>query len=270
MVKIGFLHFTNAPTEDAQKALPDDIDPPTLDRRSKTVVIFHDESTFQSNEDQNWQWGLKGSKTMKPKGRDAGIMVSDFVDEHNGFLALTDEEYEQAKQTNLSVKNYARQFLEYGESKEGYWTRDKCIGQIERAVEIAEIRYPKTQGWRYVWVFDHSSCHAAMADDALDASKMNVNPGSKQRVMWDTVWQGRVQTMNYALGVPKGMRVILQERGVNTSRMVGDQMGEILAEMDDFKNGKSLIEHYLTERGHIPVFLPKFHPELNPIERVWA
>jgi len=54
MVKIGFLHFTNAPPEDAQKALPDDIDPPTLDRRSKTVVIFHDESTFQSNEDQNW------------------------------------------------------------------------------------------------------------------------------------------------------------------------------------------------------------------------
>jgi len=128
MVKIGFQHFMNAPTENAQKALPDDIDPPTLDRRSKSVVIFHDESTFQSNEDQNWQWGLKGSKMMKPKGRGAGIMVSDFVDEHNGFLALTDEEYEQSKQTNPSVKKYAWQFLEYGESKEGYWTRDKCIG----------------------------------------------------------------------------------------------------------------------------------------------
>lgn len=123
-------------------------------------------------------------------------------------------------------------------------------------MEIAEIKYPKTLGWCHVWVFDHSSCHAAMADDALDASKMNVNPGGKQRVMWDTVWLGRVQTMNYALGVPKGMRVILQERGVNTSRMVGDQMREmreILAEMDDFKNEKSLIEHYLTERGRIPV-----------------
>ena len=29
----------------------------------------------------------------------------------------------------------------------------------------------------------HSSCHAAMADDALDANKMNVNPGGKQRKM---------------------------------------------------------------------------------------
>ena len=25
-----------------------------------------------------------------------------------------------------------------------------------------------------------------------------------------------------------------------------------------------------SSEGHIPVFLPKFHPELNPIERVWA
>jgi len=46
-------------------------------------------------------------------------------------------------------------------------------------MEIAEIKYQKTQGWRHVWVFDHSRCHAAMADDALDASKMNVNPGGK-------------------------------------------------------------------------------------------
>jgi len=53
-------------------------------------------------------------------------------------------------------------------------------------VDIAEIKYPKEDGWRHVWVFDHSSCHATMADDALDVNKMNVNPGGK-RVMRDTV-----------------------------------------------------------------------------------
>lgn len=36
--------------------------------------------------------------------------------------------------------------------------------------------------------------------------------------------------------------------------------------MDDFKNEKSLIEHYLISKGHIPVFLPKFDPELNLTE----
>ena len=30
---------------------------------------------------------------------------------------------------------------------------------------------------------------------------MNVNPGGKQIVMRDTVWAGKVQKMNYTLGV---------------------------------------------------------------------
>ena len=54
------------------------------------------------------------------------------------------------------------------------------------------------------------------------------------------------------------------------SRMKAEEMQSVLAEMDDFKNEKSLVERYLIEKGHIPAFLPKFHPELNPIERVWA
>lgn len=115
MTKIGFLHFTNAPTEDAMRALPD-VDGPTNERREKTVVFFHDESTFMSNEDQTTQWGMKGEKMMKPKSKGAGIMVSDFVDEHNGFLALSDSEYETAKATNPHVRKYACEFLEYGES----------------------------------------------------------------------------------------------------------------------------------------------------------
>ena len=39
MIKIGFLHFTNAPTDEAVMNFPEDIDPPTEERRSKTVVF---------------------------------------------------------------------------------------------------------------------------------------------------------------------------------------------------------------------------------------
>ena len=169
------------------------------------MVFFHDETIFQSNEDQSTQWGLKGTKMMKPKSRGSGIMVSDFVDDHNGFLVLTKEEYEVAKRMNPRAKMYARQFFEYGENKEGYWTRDRFMAQIEEAVAMAEVKYPKEEGWRHVWVFDHSSCHAAMADDALDVNRMNVNPGGKQRKMRDTVWKGTIQCMNDSRGVPKGM-----------------------------------------------------------------
>ena len=39
-----------------------------------------------------------------------------------------------------------------------------------------------------MWIFDHSSSHAAMKDDALDANKMNVGYGGKQRIMQDGHW----------------------------------------------------------------------------------
>ena len=230
MKKIGFLHFTNAPTEDTIKALPQDFDPPTNDRRSKTVVFFHDESTFMSNEDQSTQWGLKGEKMMKPKSKGAGIMVSDFVDEFNGFLALSNEEYQAAKATKCNILPYAWECLEYGESREGYWTRDKFIAQMNRAIEIAEIKYPKGNGWRQVWVFDHSSCHAAMADDALDVAKMNVKPGGKQPIMHDTIWNGKrwklYTTVRDGTKIPKGMKMVLEERGVSTEGKKADWMRE--------------------------------------------
>ena len=76
-------------------------------------------------------------------------------------------------------------------------------------------KYPKSDGWRHVWVFDNGSCHNAMANDALDVTKMNVNPGDAHRKIRDTVWQGRVQKMTFNLGIPKGMQKVLEERGVN-------------------------------------------------------
>ena len=128
--------------------------PTTNERRSKTVFFFHDESTFTANEDQPTQWGTKGEKMMKKKSKGAGIRVSDFIDEQNGFLAISNQEYQAAKVI------YAWGFLEDGERKQGYWICDKFIAQMHRAIEIAEIKYPKEGGWCHVWVFDHSSCHA--------------------------------------------------------------------------------------------------------------
>ena len=128
----------------------------------------------------------------------------------------------------------------------------------------------KSSGWRHAWVFDHSGFHAAMDADALKASEMNVEPGGKQPVMHDTVYEGRVQTMTLSDRTPKEMKMILEERGVNTSGMKKEDMRKVLASHSDFCNEKSRIEKILIAQGHIPIFLPKFHPELNPIERVWA
>ncbi len=53
--------------------------------------------------------------------------------------------------------------------------------------------------------------------------------------------------------------------------MVAEDMRRVLGNFPDFKNEKSAIERFLAEeKGHIVYMLPKFHCELNPIERVWA
>ena len=270
MIKVGFLHPELAPNAEAQQAFPKEVPLASSERRSKTVVIFHDESTFNANDDQPTQWGKRGEGMLRPKSKGSGIMVSDFVDQVNGYLALTDDEFKEAHAKDLTITQKARRTLEYGESREGYWSCDKFMLQMEVAVKIADIKYPKSEGWNIVWIFDHSSCHTAMAADALDVSKMNVKPGGKQAVMHDTFWGGKVQKMNYSLGIPKGMKQILEERGINTATLNIDDMRTILAQHEDFKNEKPRVISFLESKGHIALFLPKFHPELNPIERVWG
>ena len=204
MSAIGFLNQSNAPTEEAKAALPIDLESPSSDITDKTIIFFHDESTFQNNDNQSTYWGEKGTTIMKSKNKGAGIMVSVFIDEKNGYLCFTQEEYDQVKQSDPTIWMDARAFLEYGENREGYWNSEKFMDQIKMAVKIAEAKYPKCDNWRLIWIFDHSSCHSAMPDDALDVSKMNVIRGGKQRVMRDGFWDGKVQRMNYAIGIPKG------------------------------------------------------------------
>ena len=47
----GRIRKDNAPTEEAKQALPADLPCPT-GNIDKNVVIFHDEPTFQANDDQ--------------------------------------------------------------------------------------------------------------------------------------------------------------------------------------------------------------------------
>lgn len=61
---------------------------------------------------------------------------------------------------------------------------------------------------------DNALSHRKMASDALNADRMNVGPGGKQPAMRDTIWGGKIQKMVDDNGIPKGMRAVLQKRGV--------------------------------------------------------
>ena len=67
MIEIGYLHPEQASTPEAAAAFPSDIPLALAEQRAKTVVFFHDESTFHVNEDQPFEWGKKGSFMLHPK-----------------------------------------------------------------------------------------------------------------------------------------------------------------------------------------------------------
>lgn len=88
--------------------------------------------------------------------------------------------------------------------------------------------------------------------------------------MRDTTYNGAVQQMATEDGKQKGLRKILQERGVDTARMLKDQMVTIIKSHPDFRDQRPWLEELCKKAGHSIIFLPKFHPELNWIERYWS
>ena len=57
---------------------------------------------------------------------------------------------------------------------------------------------------------------------------------------------------------------------MNTHKLVKEQMIEILSSHNDFHNKKNEVQRLLVRFEQQAMFIPKFHPELNPIERVWG
>ena len=84
--------------------------------------------------------------------------------------------------------------------------------------------------------------------------------------MHDTVYNGKLQKMVFADRTPKGMKLVLEERNVDVSRMKAEDMRLALQQMHDFKYEKTKLENLLVSYGYRGIFIPKFHCELNPIE----
>jgi len=92
--------------------------------------------------------------------------------------------------------------------------------------------------------------------------------------------RGAVQKMTLVDGSPKGLKAVLEERGFNVSKLKAKCspvcpiesteccMARLLSQQDDFKNQISMLETLIQNAGHLCIFLPKFHCELNPIEMV--
>ena len=107
--------------------------------------------------------------------------------------------------------------------------------------------------------------------------KINLNPGGAQPAMRDTVWQGERQSLVFQSGPhkgkPKGAFQILKECGYDEKELKKVKLKGCIEELEkheDFANEKSKVENLVAKKGHLCLFIPKYHCELNPIERCWG
>ena len=244
------------------------------------VIITHDESTFQVNDGRRQMWILKNNDPLRPKGVGKGIMVSEFLTPLGRLGApsfITDEELRSKALPRLATIT-----LEYG--KDNYWNGEKMANQTLRTVvPLFEMAFPPDQ-FQGLFLFDNATNHRVMADDALDVKKMNLGPGGKQPVMrdsWNTLTKSP-QKMTDVNGVPIGIRKTLEERGLWPEKGLRLKCGKgqhnsdnnccakkLLGTQPDFVVQRGYIQKKIEERGHLVLFYPKFHPELN-FEYFWG
>jgi len=71
-----------------------------------------------------------------------------------------------------------------GKNADAWWDMAQLLAQIKDAVRIFEYLHPGAIG---IWVFDCSSAHEALANDALNIKNMNIKPGGQQCQLHPTV-----------------------------------------------------------------------------------
>ena len=264
------------------------------------VLVTHDESTFNSNDGKRQTWTEDGKQPIRPKGRGKGIMVSGFLTP-GGILKVPDnvsnEDLLRKSSWPCDDKNEpirdAILYFEYG--KDNYWTGEKMVNQTaDTAIPIFEQAFPNCEG---LFAFDNASNHASFAADALVAGRMNLGSGGKQPLLRDGFdhAQGVVQRMVFENGHPlcgqaKGIKVVLQERGLWRDRQSdgskfcltcpkpgcdptrnGECCGTtFLQSQKDFQDQRGWLQEKVEAAGHNVIFYPKFHCELNFIERFWC
>src|SRR5258707_13639155 len=161
---------------------------------------------------------------------------------------------------------------------------EQLLKQMENVITIFGEAHPDCQA---LFIFDQSSTHQSLGPDALVAFEMNKSNGGRQWKQHNTtilcnspavhMW-GKPQKMTLENRQPKGLKQTLEEHGFNVSKMKAKCvprcsaeneeccMAHLLSHQEDFVNQTSMLEQLITSHGHLCIFLPKFHCELNPIK----
>jgi hypothetical protein len=219
-----------------------------------------------------------GQQKLLKKGCGRLIHVSTFIKEENGCLIIRNEEGDVVKD--------AQCIIYLGMGADAWWDHTQLLMQVDKAIEIFDEAHPDCVA---LFVFNQSSAHASLRHNVLCAFEMNKSNGGGQRQQKDTIilinnlcpkFHSKAQKMTTENGKAKGLQQTLEERGFNVWGMWAKcrpvcpfesescSMAQLLSKQDNFRFQDSLLKHKVKAKGHICMFLPKFHCELNPIKMV--
>jgi len=237
------------------------------------VFITHDECTFNSNDGRKKIWIHENQAPIRKKGRGQGLHVSDFL-------------------TPVGRLDSGKVCETLKCEGDVWWTGDLLLQQLkEKAILAFEASFPGCQG---LWAFDNAKIHQKYAPDALQVGNMNLTPGGKNMVpIRDEYYihpsdphATYQQSMMLPDGRLKGLRIVLQERGLwpQQSKLLtqctipGNKPGErkpnpackyainanccacgLLSSQPDFQAQKCQLQETLEAAGHQVIFYPVFH-----------
>ncbi|RPA93141.1 hypothetical protein L873DRAFT_1847383 [Choiromyces venosus 120613-1] len=248
------------------------------------VFITHDECTFNSNDGRKRIWIHNDKAPLRKKGRGQGLHVSDFLTPV-GRLGGGD----------------VCEIMKCG--GDVWWTGELMLKQLtEKAIPAFEKAFPGCQG---LFAFDNAKIHQKYAPDALQVGNLNLTPGGKNLLPMRPGYYRDPSNPNTILpqsmmgrdGRLKGLQIVLQEHGLWPSgrkfltqcSIPGDSPRErkpnpackhatnanccaraLLSSQPDFQAQKCQLQETLEAAGHMVIFYPVYHCELNFIEYFWG
>jgi len=246
------------------------------------IILTQDECTFNANDGRHFIWTDEDHQPLRKKGRGQGLHVSNLVTPI-GRLS----------------EGAACEILKCG--GDIWWDGEKLLEQIKtKAIPLLEAEFP---GCKALFLFDNAKTHCKYADNALRVSKMNLVDGGKHAKQMRTTYGvdiqhpegGYLQDILQENGTPKGLKTVLTERGLwpategrfltqssfktragnttpNSKCLKGGNCcaSALLASQPDFKAQKGELEEAIEEAGHMVLFYPAFHCEINFIEYFWG
>jgi hypothetical protein len=268
------------------------------------VPFGQDEAIFRSSQLNESCWAIDGQQTLRTKSMGVGRMVSALCSREFGFgLDLSVEELDRVNERrrnhkygdedaaiyllgssdkkDLEASPFVR-YLEYGKGKDGYWSYNHMVLQLEDCTDVFKVLYPE---FDIVFELDHSSGHDKEKADGLTTtqSMLGWEHGGKQRSMRDselnahntgTVRHGRcipvghIQARNFTINdLPPVLKPLCPKFATPTGKTVTRELTvpEMKARLEKEKlnsDGKrQVLVQRCTEAG-LPVLLT--YPVMSP------